>query len=193
MTTPTAAQRNDVPSCTGKDGPGPFDARRERRRLVEDLLLRGEGPTRIAIDVARQTGVSSRMVRKDIRLLRRRWVRWEERGGHRRLALNVQRMDWAIREAMNQNPPDYLGAALIAYRQCRTLGYGVTNVFVDARQQALILNGGSGGGDPGRAEALRRIAERLEALSPVELRRALTPPALEPASGNGSNGRPDAP
>lgn len=197
MTTP--ARRSDFPSSSENSAPVHPDLRRQRRRLVEELLLRGEARFRIALDVARQMGVSSRMVRRDINLVQRRWLRWEEGKGHRRLVLNMQRMDWAIRKAMDRTPPDYAKVAEIANSQAKLLGYGLANVFIDNRQQSVNFGTGA---SAGRALSdLSSLIERLEKIPPDDLRAAfararsaaLAPRPLALPSGNGGtapNGNP---
>lgn len=171
--------------------PNGYEARAARRAEVENLLIRRRSLIDIAFRVSEQFGVSVGAVRQDIHLVKRRWgALLEGRRGVRLLAANLRTMDWAIEQAIEAG--DYAEAAVIADRQLKRLGYGPsTKVFVDARQQAVVVNGSPH--DRERIEVLRRIAKRLETLAPEELRRALAPPAIEAASGNGANGHAESP
>lgn len=141
--------------------------RRGRRADVETRLLKNQRPTLIAEEVAKEWQVSSRVVWKDMGLIRKRWDREDTRRAHERRGRVLRRMEGAAVALYGAGEPDT--ASLVDYRLGRLLGLGGNAKAVAA--VAAALNPGGVTGPAVTAVPLDAFASDPEAMAALRLLR----------------------
>jgi hypothetical protein len=140
---------DDVPPASADSTPKPPKERRERRALVEAMLLEGASMASILATASERFHTSTRTIRKDARLVERRWAREDAKNSTSKRSAVLRRLE---RLATKAEAGGDLGAAIKA-----NLAVAKVAGFLDRGPSAVALAVGAQGGVHSFADLVRGL------------------------------------